>query len=235
MLYIMYILNQKIGVIMTTIIGNQWDDILEKEFASEKFNKLSTFLDTEYSTKTIFPPREDIFKALKLTPYNDVKVVILGQDPYHNHNQAHGLSFSVTHGTKIPPSLKNIFKEINSDTAKPIPTSGDLTYLATQGVLLLNATLTVVAHTPNSHSKIGWQEFSDTIISKVNELTTPVVFILWGANAQSKAKLIDTNRHLILESPHPSPLSSYRGFFNSAPFSKTNAFLELNKRSGISW
>ena len=220
---------------MANKLGNSWDYILEKEFLSKKYSDLDIFLENEYSTNQIFPTKENIFNALKLTSYENVKVVILGQDPYHNDNQAHGLSFSLLAGTKLPPSLKNIFKEMQDDVGKAIPLCGDLTYLAKQGVLLLNATLTVVAHTPNSHSKIGWQEFTDKIISHVSDSQSPTVFILWGSYAQSKAKLIDTNKHLIINSPHPSPLSSYRGFFGSKPFSKSNEFLVKNNREPIIW
>ena len=220
---------------MANIINNSWDSVLKQELSSKKYIELNEFLENEYSSNTIFPSYDNIFNALKLTPYENVKVVILGQDPYHNHNQAHGLSFSVQEGTKIPPSLNNIFKEMQDDVGKDIPNSGDLTYLAKQGVLLLNATLTVVAHNPNSHSKIGWQSFTDNIISHVNDSQSPVVFILWGSYAQSKSKLIDSSKHLIINSVHPSPLSSYRGFFGSKPFSKCNEFLLKNNIAPIVW
>ena len=192
------------------------------------------FINKEYKEKIVYPPKIDILRALKLTDYNDVKVVILGQDPYHGENEANGLSFSVNEGIKLPPSLKNIYKELYDDLGIT-KTTGDLTSWANQGVLLLNSVLTVLKDTPTSHSKIGWQEYTDAIIKKLNEREKPIVFILWGNYARSKKNLITNKRHYIIESPHPSPFSANSGFFGSRPFSKTNEFLKKNNIKEIEW
>ena len=192
------------------------------------------FINKEYKEKIVYPPKRDILRALKLTDYNDVKVVILGQDPYHGENEANGLSFSVNEGIKLPPSLKNIYKELYDDLGIT-KTTGDLTSWANQGVLLLNSVLTVLKDTPTSHSKIGWQEYTDAIIKKLNEREKPIVFILWGNYARSKKNLITNKRHYIIESPHPSPFSANSGFFGSRPFSKTNEFLKKNNIKEIEW
>jgi len=216
-------------------LGNDWDYILEEEFKKDYYLSIRRFLKSEYSSRTVFPSMYDIFNALKYTAYKDTKVVILGQDPYHEVGQAHGLSFSVKKGIKIPPSLVNIYKELNSDIGMSIPTHGELTSWAKQGVLLLNATLTVREGQANSHKDIGWSIFTDEIIKKLNLSENPIVFILWGANARSKKKYITNNRHLIIESAHPSPLSAYNGFFGSRPFSKANDYLIKNNISPINW
>ena len=217
------------------IIGNDWDDVLGAEFDKEYYQKLRHFLDEEYSNKTIYPLPQYIYTALKLTSYSDTKVVILGQDPYHEPNQAHGLAFSVNKGVPVPPSLQNIYKELHDDLGCSIPNHGFLISWARQGVLLLNTVLTVQAHRANSHRGKGWEELTDTIIKKVNEKDKPVVFILWGSNARSKKQFITNNKHLILESVHPSPLSAFNGFFGSRPFSKTNQFLIDNNLKPIDW
>ena len=217
------------------IFNNDFDILLKNEIQKEYFNNILNFLDEEYKTKTIFPPKENIFNALKYTRYKDCKVLILGQDPYHGKGQANGLSFSVNDGIAIPPSLRNIFKELNQDLGIPISKSGDLTKWAKQGVLLLNATLTVEEGKANSHSNIGWQTFTDSVISILNKKTIPMVFILWGAYAQKKIELITNPIHKIITSVHPSPLSANRGFFGSAPFSQTNTFLKANDIREIDW
>ncbi|MDO4500314.1 MAG: uracil-DNA glycosylase [Erysipelotrichaceae bacterium] len=217
------------------LIGNDWDNILEEEFGKDYYQRLRSFLDEEYKTKTIFPLPQNIYAALRYTSYKDVKVVILGQDPYHDVGQAHGLSFSVNKGIAIPPSLLNIYKELNSDLNCYIPNNGYLVKWANQGVLLLNAVLTVEAHKANSHKGKGWEKLTDKIIEKLNEKEEPVVFILWGNNARLKKKYITNDRHLIIESVHPSPLSAYNGFFGSKPFSKTNEFLKKNNLNAIDW
>ncbi len=217
-------------------IGNKWDDILEDEFKKEYYANIREFLKKEYSTKIIFPNMYDIFNALKYTDYEDVKVVILGQDPYHGVGQANGLSFSVKKGIVVPPSLKNIYKEIQDDLGIQLDLEdGDLSYLAHQGVLLLNASLTVEKSKPNSHSKIGWQTLTDAIIEKLNYKKNPIVYLLWGKNAQLKEKLITNKSHLILKCPHPSPFSVHSGFFGCKHFSKTNDFLEKNGMTKINW
>ena len=217
------------------IIGNDWDEILGEEFDKPYYQELRSFLDGEYRSRTIYPLPQYIYTALRLTPYKDVKVVILGQDPYHEPGQAHGLAFSVNKGIEIPPSLVNIYKELQDDLACSIPNHGCLVEWAKQGVLLLNAVLTVQAHRANSHKGKGWEQLTDTIIQKVNEKEEPVVFILWGSNARSKKQFITNQKHLVLESVHPSPLSAYNGFFGSRPFSKTNRFLEENGIQPIDW
>ena len=217
------------------IIGNDWDEVLGEEFDKPYYQELRSFLDSEYKNRTVYPLPQYIYTALRLTPYKDVKVVILGQDPYHEPGQAHGLAFSVNKGIEIPPSLVNIYKELHDDLGCSIPDHGCLTKWASQGVLLLNAVLTVQAHRANSHKGKGWEQLTDTIIRKVNEKEEPVVFILWGSNARSKKQFITSQKHLVLESVHPSPLSAYNGFFGSRPFSKTNRFLEENGIQPIDW
>ncbi len=216
-------------------IGNDWDNVLKGEFEKDYYLQIRKILKTEYFSRTIFPPMHDIFNALKYTPYSETKVVIIGQDPYHEIGQAHGLSFSVKRGIKIPPSLVNIYKELNSDIGMQIPTHGELTSWAKQGVLLLNATLTVREGQANSHRDIGWAIFTDEIIKKLAQSPNPIVFILWGANARSKKKYITSKNHLIIESAHPSPLSAYNGFFGSKPFSRANRFLVENGKTPINW
>ncbi len=217
------------------IIGNDWDDILAKEFNSEYYSKLRKFLDYEYQNYTIYPLPQYIYTALRLTTYKDTKVLILGQDPYHEINQAHGLAFSVNKNVEIPPSLVNIYKELHDDVGCDIANHGYLVDWAKQGVLLLNTVLTVRQHQANSHKNQGWERLTDAIIVELNKKETPMVFILWGANARSKKSLITNPKHLILESVHPSPLSAYNGFFGSKPFSKTNNFLIQNNQKPIDW
>lgn len=214
--------------------NNYWDVVLKEEYEKNYFKNIAMFINKEYKEKIVYPPKRDILRALKLTDYNDVKVVILGQDPYHGQNEANGLSFSVNEGIKLPPSLKNIYKELYDDLGIT-KTTGDLTSWANQGVLLLNSVLTVLKDTPTSHSKIGWQEYTDAIIKKLNEREKPIVFILWGNYARSKKNLITNKRHYIIESPHPSPFSANSGFFGSRPFSKTNEFLKKNNIKEIEW
>ena len=216
-------------------LGNDWDEILSKEFKKEYYLKIREFLKVEYKTRVIYPPMFDIFNALKFTSYQNTRVVILGQDPYHEEGQAHGLSFSVKRGVKIPPSLVNIYKELKSDLGVETPNHGDLSSWAKQGVLLLNATLTVRQGMANSHQNIGWSIFTDEVIKLLNESKNPIVFILWGGNARSKKKYITNKNHLIIESAHPSPLSAYNGFFGSRPFSRANEFLSSNGREIIDW
>ncbi|ASW44287.1 uracil-DNA glycosylase [Clostridium isatidis] len=220
---------------MKEILNNDWNHLLKDEFKKEYYKKLRQFLIEEYKTKTVYPEMNDIFNALEFTSYKDTKVLILGQDPYHGPNQSHGLAFSVKKGVKIPPSLKNIYKELNNDLGCYIPNNGYLKSWADQGVLLLNTVLTVRAHEPNSHKNKGWEIFTDKIISLLNERTDPVVFILWGNPAIAKTKLITNNRHYIITSVHPSPLSASRGFFGSKPFSKTNHFLRSINKTPINW
>ena len=216
-------------------LGNDWDSILENEFRKPYYLSLREFLKSEYSTRRIYPDMYHIFNALKATAFSAVRVVILGQDPYHGAGQAHGLCFSVQKGVPQPPSLQNIFKEINSELGIPIPTHGDLSHWADQGVLLLNTSLTVREGLPGSHSGKGWEVFTDRIISLVNELPRPVVFLLWGSHARSKKVLLTNRHHLILESAHPSPLSAYRGFFGNGHFRKANEFLVANGVTAIDW
>lgn len=218
-----------------TILKNDWMPLLKGEFQEDYYKKMHAFLEEAYKTKTIYPAKEDIFNALHYTAYKDVRVVILGQDPYHGPNQAHGLCFSVQKGVKAPPSLKNIFKELHSDLGCDIPNNGYLKKWADQGVLLLNTVLTVEAGKANAHSKLGWHRFTDRIIEHLNDREDPIVFILWGNNARSKAKLITNDQHYILESAHPSPLSARRGFFGSRPFSKTNELLLSLGYPAIDW
>ncbi|MGI6088618.1 MAG: uracil-DNA glycosylase [Bilifractor porci] len=216
-------------------ISGEWEKALQGEFRKPYYRKLFETVGREYRTTTVYPPADDIFNAFHLTPLPDVKVVILGQDPYHEPGQAHGLSFSVVPGVEIPPSLVNIYQELHDDLGCKIPNNGCLTKWAEQGVLLLNTVLTVRAHRAFSHKDIGWQEFTDAAIRVLAGQDRPLVFILWGKPAQQKASMITNPRHLILKSPHPSPLSAYRGFFGSRPFSKTNAYLEANGLTPIDW
>lgn len=215
--------------------GNDWNDVLSDVIHGENYQKIREFLKKEYSSYYVYPPMELIFNAFKLTPYGKVKAVILGQDPYHEYGQAHGLSFSVTQGTPMPPSLKNIYKELKSDLGVDNGSKTDLTPWAKEGVLLLNATLTVRDGQANSHVKCGWAEFTDEVIKRLSDRQTPMVFILWGANARQKKALIDLSRHFVVESAHPSPLSANSGFFGSKPFSKTNEFLRRVGQTPIDW
>jgi len=220
---------------MAVKFKNDWQEVLIGEFEKQYYLDLRQKLKYEYQTSKVFPDMNDIFNALHFTAYSDIKAVIIGQDPYHNVNQAHGLCFSVNHGVKIPPSLKNIYTELNSDLGCAIPNHGYLKKWAQQGVLMLNAILTVNAHKAASHHGYGWEMFTNSIISLVNEKDTPVVFILWGSFAGSKSKLITNPIHKIIKSAHPSPLSAYRGFFGSKPFSKANEFLVSNEIKPIDW
>ncbi len=217
------------------MIGNKWDLILQDEFKKEYFEKLMDFVKNEYKEKTIYPKQNEVFNAFRYTDFDNVKVVILGQDPYHGPNQAEGLSFSVSNEVLKPPSLKNIFKELESDLKIPYPEHNSLKKWAQEGVLLLNAVLTVEEHKPTSHKDRGWEIFTDDIIKILNERNTPTVFILWGAYARSKRELITNPKHLVIESAHPSPFSARNGFFGSKPFSKTNEFLKKNNIKEIDW
>lgn len=217
------------------MIGNDWDLILKEEFEKDYFKKIMEFVDAEYASKTVYPPYDDIFNAFKLTPFSDVKVVIIGQDPYHEKGQAHGLAFSTPEGRPIPRSLKNIFKEISSEYDCPIPQSGCLEKWAGQGVFLLNTVLTVEEGNANSHSDCGWQTFTDKVIESLNEHTMPVVFLLWGKQAEKKKELITNPNHLVLVTSHPSPFSARRGFFGSNHFKMANEFLKENKMDEINW
>ncbi len=216
-------------------IGNDWDELLVEEFNKDYYLRLRDFLKSEYSTRTIYPDMHDIFNALKSTPYSKVKVVILGQDPYHGPGQAHGMCFSVKPGVEQPPSLGNIFKELHSDLNIQRPRDGTLQSWADQGVLLLNAVLTVRAGEANSHKDKGWEFFTDRIIELLNQREQPMVFLLWGANARAKKSLITNLNHLVLEAPHPSPLSAYHGFFGCRHFSKANEFLETKGLDTVDW
>lgn len=216
-------------------IGNDWDELLAREFEKDYYKDLRQFLIQEYSTRQIFPDMYNIFKALKHTSYKGTKVLILGQDPYHGDNQAHGLSFSVQPSVKTPPSLLNMFKELKDDLGCYIPNNGYLVPWTDQGVLLLNTALTVRAHEANSHKNKGWEIFTDKIISLLSEREDPVIFVLWGGNARSKVKLIDKSKHYILEGPHPSPLSAYRGFFGCKHFSRINNILAELGKEPINW
>lgn len=216
-------------------IQNDWLSPLTPEFKKPYYAKLYKTIREEYSTRQIFPPADEIFTAFELTPLADVKVVIIGQDPYHGDGQAHGLCFSVKPDVEIPPSLVNIYKELNSDLGCYIPNHGYLTKWAKQGVLLLNTVLTVRAHQANSHRGIGWEEFTDAAIRILNEQDRPIVYLLWGKPAQMKKNMLNNPKHLILEAPHPSPLSAYRGFFGCQHFSKTNEFLKENGLEPVDW
>jgi len=215
------------------LVGNKWDDILRDEYQKDYFKKIVLYINKAYKERLIFPPKNHILRALSLTDYDNVKVVILGQDPYHGVGEANGLCFAVNNGITLPPSLKNIYKELNSDLGFPIAKTGDLTCWAKEGVLLLNSVLTVEKDKPASHKNLGWEIFTDEIISKVNEKETPVVFILWGNFAKSKKRFITNPKHLVIESSHPSPFSCNYGFFGSKPFSRTNEFLKNNNISEI--
>ncbi len=215
-------------------LGNSWDELLKDEWSMSYYQSLRSFLAKEYREKTIFPPMNDIFNAFKYCPYENVKVVILGQDPYHGDGQAHGLAFSVEKGIEVPPSLKNIYKELSDDIGFRIPSHGNLVSWAKQGVFLMNATLTVRKGQPLSHKGRGWEIFTDHVISLLSAREKPMVFLLWGSNARSKKVLIDTNKHLVLEAPHPSPLSAYSGFFGCKHFSQANDFL-LKYGEEIDW
>jgi uracil-DNA glycosylase len=216
-------------------IEQSWKALLQEEFDKPYFAELTEFVRAEYKSYRIYPPGSQIFNAFNLCPFDKVKVVIIGQDPYHGPGQAHGLCFSVNDGVPFPPSLRNIFKEVNADTGAPIPQSGNLTRWATQGVLLLNATLTVREHSAGSHQRRGWETFTDAVIRIISEQKSKVVFILWGAYAQSKASLIDSSRHLVLRSVHPSPLSAHAGFFGNHHFSLANDYLVRNGLTSIDW
>lgn len=220
---------------MKAIIHNSWQDVLKEEFTKEYYLHLRDFLKQEYSQQTIYPDMYHIYSALELTPYEEVKVVILGQDPYHGPNQAHGLSFSVQPGVRTPPSLMNIYKELQADLGYPPVVHGFLESWAKQGVLLLNTVLTVRNGQAYSHRGQGWENLTDAIIKKLNDRDKPIVFILWGKPAQEKIKMIDTSKHIIIKSPHPSPLAAHRGFFGSKPFSKTNQALEQLGEAPINW
>ncbi|MBQ8726777.1 MAG: uracil-DNA glycosylase [Clostridia bacterium] len=216
-------------------LGNDWDDVIKDLFESEKYLAIRKFLIKEYSEREIYPSMYDLFNAFKKTPYKSVKAVILGQDPYHEPGQAHGLCFSVKDGVKLPPSLVNIYKEFKTDLGITQPNSGDLTKWAEEGVLLLNTTLSVRRGQANSHKDCGWTWFTDEVIKRLSDRQEPMAFILWGANARSKKAFIDKSKHLIIESAHPSPLSAYNGFFGSKPFSKTNDFLKAHGKTPIDW
>lgn len=217
------------------ILKNDWAPLLEGEFAKPYYQRLRKMLWEEYQSQTIYPDQYDIYNALHFTSFEDTKVVIIGQDPYHGAGQAHGLSFSVKPGVKIPPSLQNIYKELQTDVGCYIPNHGYLVEWTKQGVLLLNAVLTVRAGMPNSHKALGWEMFTDKVIETLNEREKPVVFILWGAYAQQKQQLIASSRHFIIKSPHPSPFSAHKGFFGSRPFSRANAFLREIGSEEIEW
>jgi len=216
-------------------IGNSWDELLKNEWSQPYYAELRAFLASEYRTRDIFPPMNDIFNAFKFCAYEDVKVVILGQDPYHGEGQAHGLAFSVKKGVEAPPSLKNIFKELTDDVGIAPPTHGCLEGWARQGVFLLNTALTVRKGQPLSHRGKGWETFTDHVISLLSKREKPMVFLLWGSNARSKKPLIDRSKHLVLEAPHPSPLSAFAGFFGCKHFSQANAFLAKQGQKPVDW
>lgn len=220
---------------MNVKIEESWRYHLKEEFDKPYFKELIEFVNREYETETVYPPAKQIFNSFDSCPFDKVKVVIVGQDPYHEPNQAHGLCFSVNDDVRIPPSLVNIYKEIQNDLGKPIPISGNLQRWAEQGVLLLNATLTVRAHIAGSHQGKGWEIFTDTVIKELSDNGNNIVFILWGAYAQKKGATINCDKHLVLKSPHPSPLSAYRGFFGNKHFSKTNEYLKLHGKNPIDW
>ncbi|MBQ8761904.1 MAG: uracil-DNA glycosylase [Clostridia bacterium] len=216
-------------------IAKSWYEMLKPEFEKDYYKQLQQFLTNEYKHYTIYPETQNVFNALNLVPFNKVKVVIIGQDPYHGPQQAHGLCFSVQQGVDIPPSLQNIYKEIHSDIGCSIPNHGELTKWAKQGVLLLNSVLTVRAGQANSHKGKGWEQLTTAIIEKLNHSETPIVFLLWGANAKEVGKIVDTSKHFVLTAPHPSPLSAYSGFFGCKHFSKTNEFLKSMNLEPIDW
>lgn len=216
-------------------LGSGWDEQLAPLFADEKYLKIREFLKQEYSTRVVYPDMYDLYNCFRYTPFDELKVVLLGQDPYHEPGQAHGLCFSVQDGIPLPPSLVNIYKELQADLGYTPVKSGNLTKWAKQGILLLNTSLTVREHQANSHSKCGWSWFTDSVIHLISEKKENVVFILWGGNARSKKPLIDTTKHCIIESAHPSPLSAYNGFFGSKPFTKTNEYLVNHGLTPIDW
>lgn len=220
---------------LAELIPEEWRNILSEEINAPYFHKLEAFLDDEWQKEQIFPPRDEIFTAFKLTPYKKIKVFVVGQDPYHDDNQAHGLAFSVKSGIRLPPSLRNIFKELENDLGIPIANNGYLESWAKQGVFLLNTVLTVRAHNANSHAKNGWETFTDAVLKKVDEREDPVIFILWGSQAVKKEEFINASKHTVISSVHPSPLSAHRGFFGSKPFSKVNARLNELGKSLIDW
>ena len=220
---------------MNVRIDESWRQVLQPEFDKPYFELLTNFVRNAYRTTQCFPPAGQIFRAFDLCPFNRVRVVIIGQDPYHDFNQAHGLCFSVQDGVRVPPSLENIYKELNRDLGKPIPTSGNLTHWAEQGVLLLNTTLTVEAHRAGSHQGKGWEELTDAAIQALNNQRENVVFMLWGSYAQRKGQFIDRRRHLVLTAVHPSPLSAYRGFIGCGHFSQANAYLQQHGQTPINW
>jgi len=220
---------------LAELIPEKWQKILSEEFNAPYFQQLEAFLDDEWQKEQIFPPKDEIFTAFNLTPYDQIKVFVVGQDPYHDDNQAHGLAFSVKQGIKLPPSLRNIFKELESDLGIPVANNGFLEYWAKQCVLMLNTVLTVRAHNANSHAKHGWETFTDHVLKKVNERQDPVIFLLWGSQAIKKEEFIDTKKHTVISSAHPSPLSAYRGFFGSKPFSQINDKLTELGKTPIDW
>lgn len=232
---ILILSNRNAKILCMYKITEEWDELLKEEFSSPSYKALREFLKTEYRTKTIYPSMYDIFNSLKKTPLSNLKAVILGQDPYHEPRQATGLSFSVPKGEKIPPSLINIYKEISNEYNIEMPAHGDLSGWAEQGVLLLNAVLTVREHSANSHKNKGWEEFTDGVIKKISQNSEGTVFLLWGAYARSKKILIDKTKHLVLESAHPSPLSAYNGFFGNGHFIKTNEYLIKIGKTPIDW
>jgi len=217
------------------VFGNDWDETLKEEVEKPYFNDLRYKLAREYKQYEVYPPKEDLFSALKLTSYSGTKAVILGQDPYHGPGQAHGLSFSVRPGVRVPPSLQNIYKELHSDLGVSVPNHGYLVHWAEEGVLMLNNVLTVRRGQPQSHQGIGWERFTDAVIEALNQRSQPAVFILWGSHAQKKGAFIDKSKHLVIESSHPSPFAAHRGFFGSRPFSRTNAFLTEHGMQPIDW
>lgn len=217
------------------MFGNDWDDILKEEMEQPYFGELMSWLDEEYKKHTVYPPRDLLFQALRLTPYHEVKAVILGQDPYHGAGQAEGLSFSVQPGVKVPPSLRNIYIELKEDIGVPTPSHGSLVSWGKHGVLLLNTALTVREGKPASHRGKGWERFTDTIIRLLNERKQPMVFLLWGNHAAEKEVLINTEHHLVIRSAHPSPFAARKGFFGSRPFSRTNAFLQEHGQQPVDW
>lgn len=220
---------------MSIKIDLSWKKVLDEEFIKTYFKKLANFVRQEYANNKVFPPPKEIFSAFDMCPFESVKVVILGQDPYHGAKQANGLAFSVNKDVATPPSLKNIFKEIQSDLGKPIPDNGDLSRWAKQGVLLLNATLTVVAHSPGSHQEKGWEQFTDASVKALSQKRKNIVFMLWGSYAKRKGEIIDRKKHLVLEAPHPSPFSADRGFFGCKHFSQANKYLRKYKIKEVNW
>ncbi|WP_310550210.1 uracil-DNA glycosylase [Paenibacillus glufosinatiresistens] len=217
------------------MFGNDWDEVLREETQQPYFQELRYTLAREYKQYQVYPPKELLFTALRLTPYAETRAVILGQDPYHGPGQAEGLSFSVKPGVRVPPSLRNIYTELHDDLGVPVPNHGSLASWAKEGVLLLNAVLTVREGQPNSHKGLGWERFTDAIMDKLNDRPDPMVFILWGSHAQQKGSFIDKSRHLVIQSPHPSPFSAHRGFLGSRPFSRANAFLKEHGLRPIDW